>query len=269
KGVRLAIENPQAYVNSNLVGFGNILEAARHCKVSHLVYASSSSVYGANEKVPFEATDNVDHPISLYAATKKSNELMAHVYAQLFGVPCTGLRFFTVYGPWGRPDMAYWKFTEAILEGRPLDVFAGGTLERDFTYVDDIVEGILRLVHCPASPDPSWDGARPNSSTSRAPWQIYNIGNHTPVSVNEMLAILERICGRSARRIERPKPLGDVDRTFADVEPLARDFGFRPKTRLEDGLAEFVRWYEGWRRSSGGGARSSARAVPAAAVAGP
>jgi len=253
-GVRWSIDNPHAYIQSNLLGFANILEAARRFRVRHLVYASSSSVYGANERIPFDATDNVDHPVSLYAATKKSNELMAHAYAQLFGIPCTGLRFFTVYGPWGRPDMAYWKFTEAILEGKPLEVFAGGTLERDFTYVDDIVESIARLIDCPATPDPLWDGSSPNPSTSRAPWRIYNIGNHTPVSVNDMLSTLERICGQTARRIDRPKPPGDVERTFADVEPLARDFGFRPKTRLEDGLAAFVDWYQSWRRSLNNGA---------------
>jgi UDP-glucuronate 4-epimerase len=245
-GVRWSIENPAAYIDSNLVGFANVLEACRTARVSHLVYASSSSVYGANEKVPFDARDNVDHPVSLYAATKKSNELMAHVYAHLFGLPCTGLRFFTVYGPWGRPDMAYWKFTDAILAGRPIEVFGDGLLERDFTYVDDVVESIIRLLGSPAAPSEGWSGLDPDPSCSSAPWRVYNIGNHTPVTVNGMIGILEGICGRPAIRVARPKPPGDVDRTFADVSPLARDFGFRPSTPLESGLAAFVEWFKIW-----------------------
>lgn len=246
-GVRWSIENPGAYVSSNLVGFANVLEACRAAEATHLVYASSSSVYGANEKVPFDARDNVDHPVSLYAATKKSNELMAHVYAHLFGLPCTGLRFFTVYGPWGRPDMAYWKFTESILAGQPIEVFGGGLLERDFTYVDDVVESIVRLLDTPPAPSSTWSALEPDPSTSAAPWRIYNIGNRTPVSVNEMIGILEQLCGRAAIRVARPKPPGDVERTFADVTPIARDFGFRPHTRLEDGLAAFVDWFSWWR----------------------
>lgn len=245
-GVRWSIENPTAYVSSNLVGFANVLEACRAAGTRHLVYASSSSVYGANGKVPFDARDNVDHPVSLYAATKKSNELMAHVYAHLFGIPCTGLRFFTVYGPWGRPDMAYWKFTEAILRGRPIEVYGSGVLERDFTYVDDVVEAITRLLDSPPMPSTEWSGEHPDPSSSASPYRIYNIGNHTPVTVNEMVGILERLCDRKAIRVFRPKPPGDVDRTFADVGPLMRDFGFSPSTRLEDGLARFVDWFRSW-----------------------
>ena len=253
-GVRWSIENPPAYVSSNLVGFANVLEACRAANTRHLVFASSSSVYGANEKVPFDTRDGVDHPVSLYAATKKSNELMAHVYAHLFGIPCTGLRFFTVYGPWGRPDMAYWKFTESILAGRPIDVYGDGVLERDFTYVDDVVEAIVRLLGSPPLPSSEWSALHPDPSSSSAPYRIYNIGNHTPVSVNEMISVLERLCGREAVKVFRPKPPGDVDRTFADVGPLMRDFGFSPSTRLEDGLARFVDWYKTWNsRSSGEG----------------
>jgi len=245
-GVRWSIENPGAYVSSNLVGFANVLEACRAARASHLVYASSSSVYGANEKVPFDARDNVDHPVSLYAATKKSNELMAHVYAHLFGLPCTGLRFFTVYGPWGRPDMAYWKFTEAILAGRPIEVYGDGLLERDFTYVDDVVEAIVRLLDRTPSPSPTLSASLLDPSSSTAPYRVYNIGNHTPVRVNDMVAILERICGRDALRVMRPKPPGDVDKTFADVGPLMRDVGFRPSTPLEEGLTRFVDWFRKW-----------------------
>lgn len=245
-GVRWSIENPGAYVNSNLVGFANVLEACRAVRTPHLVYASSSSVYGANDKVPFDARDNVDHPVSFYAATKKSNELMAHVYAHLFGLPCTGLRFFTVYGPWGRPDMAYWKFTDAILAGRPIEVYGDGLLERDFTYVDDVVEAIVRLLDLPPLPSPAAYVSALDPSTSTAPYRVYNIGNHTPVRVNEMVAILETLCGRDAVRVMRPKPPGDVDKTFADVAPLMRDVGFRPSTRLEEGLARFVEWFRRW-----------------------
>lgn len=246
-GVRWSIENPGAYVDSNLVGFANVLEACRAAGTAHLVYASSSSVYGANTKVPFDARDNVDHPVSLYAATKKSNELMAHCYSHLFGLPCTGLRFFTVYGPWGRPDMAYWKFTDAILTGRPMEVFGDGLLQRDFTYVDDVTEAMVRLLGSPPSPRPGETALDSDPSMSSSPWRIYNIGNHTPVTVNDMVSILERHCERKAIVVHRPRPPGDVERTFADVEPLMRDFGFRPSTRLEDGLGRFVEWFKWWR----------------------
>lgn len=248
-GVRHSLENPRAYVQANLVGFGNVLEGCRHARTPHLVYASSSSVYGANTKVPFAETDNTDHPVSLYAATKKANEAMAHAYAHLFDLPCSGLRFFTVYGPWGRPDMAYWTFTDAILNGRPIDVFGHGRLERDFTYIDDVVEGIVRLIDRPATPDASWDGATPDPATSGAPWRIYNIGNHRPVTVNHMIAVLEDICGRKAVRVEKPKPSGDVDRTCADVGKLRDAVGFEPATPLEAGLRRFVDWFREWARA--------------------
>lgn len=242
-GVRWSLERPQAYVDANLVGFANVLEACRHAGTPHLVYASSSSVYGANTKTPFAETDPVDWPVSLYAATKKANELMAHSYSHLFGLPCTGLRFFTVYGPWGRPDMAYWKFTESILAGTPIEVYGEGLLRRDFTYVDDVVEAIVRMVRQPPA------AAATDGTT--APWRIYNIGNHTPVTVAFLLETLERLCGRRAVRLMRPRPPGDVEATFADVTALARDFGFAPRTPLEDGLGRFVDWYRGWRVSAG------------------
>ena len=247
-GVRWSLEHPGAYVDSNLVGFANILEACRHAGTPHLLYASSSSVYGANVKTPFAVADGVDHPVSLYAATKKANELMAHSYAHLFGLPCTGLRFFTVYGPWGRPDMAYWKFTEAVLTGRPVEVFGGGLLRRDFTYVDDVVEVVVRMVHAAPRPDPAWTAERPDPSSSAAAWRVYNVGNHTPVEVNDLLAIIEDLCGRKAVRVEKPKPPGDVDATYADVAPLIHDFGFRPQTSLRSGMERFVAWYRDWRR---------------------
>lgn len=250
-GVRWSLENPAAYVQSNLVGFANILEACRQVGTGNLIYASSSSVYGANTKTPFDVQDGVNHPVSLYAATKKANEAMAHSYAHLFGVPCTGLRFFTVYGPWGRPDMAYWKFTEAILEGKPIDVFGGGELRRDFTFVDDVVEAIARMVASPARPNALWSGDRPDPATSAAPWRIYNVGNHTPVTVNEMLEIIEAVCGKKALRNDRPKPPGDVEATFAGVESLSHDFGFQPQTSLREGLSRFVDWYRSWRDGSG------------------
>jgi UDP-glucuronate 4-epimerase len=242
-GVRWSLERPQAYVDANLVGFANVLEACRHAGTPHLVYASSSSVYGANTKTPFAETDPVDWPVSLYAATKKANELMAHSYSHLFGLPCTGLRFFTVYGPWGRPDMAYWKFTESILAGTPIEVYGEGLLRRDFTYVDDVVEAIIRMVRRPPAAGAT-DG-------TTAPWRIYNIGNHTPVTVAVLLETLERLCGRRAARVMRPRPPGDVEATFADVTALARDFGFAPRTPLEDGLGRFVDWYRGWRVTAG------------------
>ncbi len=245
-GVRWSIENPDAYVRSNLVGFANVLEACRHAQIDHLVYASSSSVYGANSRVPFRVTDRVDHPVSLYAATKRANEAMAHAYSHLFRLPTTGLRFFTVYGPWGRPDMAYWKFTEAILRGEPIDVYGGGDLERDFTYIDDVVTALIRIADHPALPDPLWSSDDPNAATSASPWRIYNIGNHEPVKVSRMLGIIERLCGRKARVRLKPKPPGDVERTFADVDALMRDFSFAPNTPLESGLEQFVSWYRQW-----------------------
>ncbi len=251
-GVRWSIENPQAYVRSNLIGFANVLEACRQSGCSHLVYASSSSVYGLNEAVPFDASRPADHPVSFYAATKKANEAMAHSYAELFGIPTTGLRFFSVYGPWGRPDMAYWKFTEAILSGNPVEVFGGGVLERDYTYIDDVVTSIVRITGAPAKPDAAWSGLNPDCASSRAPWRIYNIGNRTPVSVNKMLSILEGLCGQAAKRIDRGKPPGDVDRTWSNVEPLERDHGFTPDTPLETGLGRFVDWFRWWRSTRGG-----------------
>jgi UDP-glucuronate 4-epimerase len=237
-GVRYSLINPHAYVQSNLVGFMNVLEASRHFGVRHLVYASSSSVYGANTAMPFSVRHNVDHPVSVYAATKKSNELMAHAYSHLFGLPTTGLRFFTVYGPWGRPDMALFLFTKAILEGRPIDVFNHGRMERDFTYIDDIVEGVIRVadrVPIPAS--------REHPGTSSAPYRVYNIGNHNPVPLLEMIAILERELGRAAQKNFLPLQQGDVPATYADVEELERDTGFHPRTTLSDGISAFVRWY--------------------------
>ena len=250
-GVRWSLTNPAAYVSSNLVGFGVILEACRRHAIDHLVYASSSSVYGADGAVPFSTHRGASHPVSLYAATKRANELMAHSYSELFGLPTTGLRFFTVYGPWGRPDMAYWKFTEALLRGTPIEVYGGGTLARDFTYVDDVVDCIERIVPCPAAPSVDWDASNPDPATSRAPYRLYNIGNHAPVTVNEMLAILEKLTGRSANRVDMPKPPGDVDRTFADVSDLVRDFAFSPATPLTEGLDRFVRWYLHWQERSG------------------
>jgi UDP-glucuronate 4-epimerase len=245
-GVRWSIDHPEAYVDSNLVGFANILEVCRHERVAHLVYASSSSVYGANTKIPFAVGQNVDHPVSLYAATKKANELMAHAYSHLFGLPTTGLRFFTVYGPWGRPDMAYWKFTEAILAGKPIEVFGDGVLRRDFTYVDDVVEAIGRIAQQAPQGNPAWSGESPDPSTSSGPYRIYNIGNHTPVSVNDMIGLLEQLCGRRAIRVDKPRQPGDVEVTYADVEALSRDFQFQPKTPLAVGLARFVDWFRSW-----------------------
>ena len=242
-GVRWSLERPRAYVDANLVGFANVLEACRHAGTPHLVYASSSSVYGANTKTPFAETDPVERPVSLYAATKRANELMAYSYSHLFGLPCTGLRFFTVYGPWGRPDMAYWKFTSAILAGTPIEVYGDGLLRRDFTYVDDVVEAIVRMVRRPP--------AAVETEGTAAAWRLYNVGNHTPVTVADMLATLERLCGRRAVRVMRPRPPGDVEATFADVEALARDFDFAPRTSLADGLARFVDWYRRWSSSTG------------------
>lgn len=242
-GVRYSLENPSAYIDTNLVGFANILEGCRRTGVAHLVYASSSSVYGANETVPFSVHQNVDHPLSLYAATKKSNELMAHTYAHLFGLPVTGLRFFTVYGPWGRPDMALFRFTERILAGEPIDIFNHGHHARDFTYIDDVVEGVVRTMDQIAAPDPDWSGARPDPATSAAPYRIYNIGNHEPVALLDFVATLEGALGRKAIRNMLPMQPGDVEKTFADVEDLVRDVGFAPATPLKAGIERFVEWY--------------------------
>jgi UDP-glucuronate 4-epimerase len=242
-GVRHSLSHPHAYVDANLVGFLNVLEGCRHQRVEHLVFASSSSVYGANTRLPFSVHDNVDHPLSLYAATKKANELMAHSYADLYGLPCTGLRFFTVYGPWGRPDMALFLFTRAILEGRPIDVFNEGRMQRDFTYVDDVVEGVVRVLAKPPAADPAWSGDRPDPGTSRGPYRIYNIGNDRPVELLRYIEVLEKCLGRTAKKNLLPLQPGDVPATRADIDDLARDFGYRPRTSIEDGVARFVEWY--------------------------
>lgn len=247
-GVRYSIENPAAYVDANLVGFANILEGSRHGKVKHLVFASSSSVYGANTKLPFSEHDNVDHPVSLYAATKKANELMAHTYASLYDLPCTGLRFFTVYGPWGRPDMALFKFTRGILEGRRIPVFNEGKMVRDFTYVDDIVEGVIRTIDRPASPNPAWSGRTPDPASSYAPYRVYNIGNNQPVELMRYIRVLEEALGRKADIQFLPMQDGDVPATYANVDELQKDTGFRPQTSVEDGIQRFVVWYKGYYR---------------------
>lgn len=245
-GVRYSLSNPGAYINSNLVGFTNILEGCRHARVAHLLYASSSSVYGGNTKMPFSVHDNVDHPLSLYAATKKANELMAHTYSHLYGLPTTGLRFFTVYGPWGRPDMALFLFTKAILEGRPIDVFNHGRMRRDFTYIDDIVEGIVRLADHRPEPNPDWSGDRPDPGTSRAPYRVYNIGNNRPVELMHLIETLERCLGRTAEKNFLPMQAGDVPETFADVDDLIREVGFKPSTPIEEGVEKFVAWYRSY-----------------------
>lgn len=242
-GVRYSLTNPHAYIDSNLTGFMNILEGCRHNKVKHLVYASSSSVYGANTAMPFSIHNNVDHPLSLYAATKKANELMAHTYSSLYKIPTTGLRFFTVYGPWGRPDMALFLFTKAILEGRPIDVFNNGKMQRDFTYIDDIVEGIIRVADRTAAPNPSWNGATPDPGTSFAPYRIYNIGNNQPVELMQFIETLERHLGKTAEKNLLPLQAGDVPATFADVDDLMADTGFKPATTIEEGIGRFVEWY--------------------------
>lgn len=242
-GVRYSLINPHAYVDSNLTGFMNILEGCRHNEVEHLVYASSSSVYGANTNMPFSIHDNVDHPVSLYAASKKANELMAHTYAHLYRLPVTGLRFFTVYGPWGRPDMALFLFTKAILAGKPIDVFNYGKMRRDFTYVDDIVEGVMRTLDNTATPNPDWDGAQPDPGTSSAPSRLYNIGNNNPVELMDLIGTLEQALGRSAEKNLLPIQPGDVPATYADVDDLMRDVGFKPSTSIEEGVTRFVEWY--------------------------
>ncbi|WP_322573240.1 NAD-dependent epimerase [Trichlorobacter lovleyi] len=245
-GVRYSLENPHAYVDSNLAGFMSILEGCRHAGVKHLVFASSSSVYGANSTTPFSVHQNVDHPVSLYAATKKANELMAHSYASLFSLPVTGLRLFTVYGPWGRPDMAYFSFTKAILEGRPINIFNQGRMQRDFTYVDDIVEGIIRIADRPATANPAWSGAQPDPGSSFAPYRIYNIGNNKPVELLQFIETLEHQLGKTALKNFLPMQAGDVPATFADIDELAAETGFRPATSLEDGIAHFVAWFRSY-----------------------
>jgi UDP-glucuronate 4-epimerase len=261
-GVRYSLENPQAYIDANLVGFGNMLEGCRHHQVRHLVYASSSSVYGANTRMPFSVHDNVDHPVSLYAATKKANELLAHSYSHLYHIPTTGLRFFTVYGPWGRPDMALFKFTESILAGKPIDVFNHGRMKRDFTYIDDIVEGVLRTADRLPTPDPHWSGDAPDPSTSTAPYRVYNIGNHQPVELSEFIEVLERALGVTAKRNYLPMQPGDVLATFADIEDLSRDVGFHPKTSIEDGIARFVAWYRDYFQRGGTNRNVSSTSKP-------
>jgi UDP-glucuronate 4-epimerase len=242
-GVRYSLTNPQAYLQSNLVGFGNILEGCRHHAVEHLVYASSSSVYGANRKMPFAVEDAVDHPVSLYAASKKANELMAHSYSHLYGLPTTGLRFFTVYGPWGRPDMSPMLFADRISRGEPIDVFNHGNHSRDFTYIDDIVEGVIRTLDHPAEPDPGYDAEAPNPGTSNAPYRVYNIGNDQPVQLMRFIELLEQNLGRSVEKRLLPMQPGDVPDTWADVSALRRDVGYAPGTSIEDGVARFVDWY--------------------------
>jgi UDP-glucuronate 4-epimerase len=247
-GVRYSLENPRAYMDSNLVGLLNILEGCRHHGVKHLVFASSSSVYGANTRMPFAVRDNVDHPLSLYAATKKANELMAHAYASLYGLPCTGLRFFTVYGPWGRPDMAYFLFTRAILENRPIDIFNEGRMKRDFTYIDDIIEGLVRVLERIPAPNPDWRGDAPDPSSSFAPYRLYNIGNNRPVALMEFIEILEEQLGRKAIRNFLPMQAGDMPATCADVDDLMAAVGFRPVTPVAEGIRRFVAWYREYYR---------------------
>jgi len=243
-GVRYSIENPLAYVDTNLVGFAHILEGCRHNNVEHFVYASSSSVYGSNTNMPFSIHDNVDHPLSLYAATKKANELMAHTYSNLYNLPTTGLRFFTVYGPWGRPDMALFKFTKAMLEGESIPVFNYGKHRRDFTYIDDIVEGVIRVLDRPAPPNPDWDGANPDSGTSKAPWRVYNIGNNSPVELMDYIGALEEALGVEADKEMLPLQDGDVPDTYANVDDLVKEFGYKPDMSVKQGVTNFVKWYK-------------------------
>jgi UDP-glucuronate 4-epimerase len=245
-GVRYSLRNPDAYARSNLVGFVNILEGCRHWGVEHLVFASSSSVYGANTKTPFSVHNNVDHPVSLYAATKKANELMAHSYSHLYSMPTTGLRFFTVYGPWGRPDMAYFLFTQAILEGRPIEVFNEGNMKRDFTYIDDAIEGVVRIIDRVPEPDPKWSGSRPDPGSSYAPYKIYNLGNNNPVELLRFIEVLEGHLGRRAEKKFLPMQSGDVQVTYADIDELFRDVHYRPSTTIEVGIGRFVDWYRSY-----------------------
>jgi UDP-glucuronate 4-epimerase len=246
--VRYSLENPQAYIDSNLTGFLNVLEGCRQGGVEHLVFASSSSVYGANTRMPLSVHDHTDHPVSLYAATKKANEMMAHAYSHLFGLPCTGLRFFTVYGPWGRPDMALFAFTKAILEGRPIQLFNHGKMRRDFTYVDDVVEGVVRIAERPAQPDSAWSGAQPDPATAQVPYRLYNIGNDSPVELMEFVGALEEKLGKTALKEYLPLQAGDVLATHADVRELSEATGFRPATSVRDGVARFVEWYQAYFR---------------------
>ncbi len=247
-GVRYSLKNPHAYIQTNLVGFANLLEGCRVSGVEHLVYASSSSVYGANTRMPFSVHDNVDHPVSLYAATKKANELMAHTYSHLYGLPTTGLRYFTVYGPWGRPDMSPWLFTSAILEGRPIEVFNHGRMRRDFTYIDDIAEGTVRVLDQIARPNPDFRTDAPDPGSSHAPYRVYNIGNHQPVELLTFIGTLEQALGRQARKNFLPMQPGEVVATYADIEDLRRDVGFEPKTSLKEGIARWVAWYKDYHR---------------------
>jgi UDP-glucuronate 4-epimerase len=247
-GVRYSLKNPHAYVDSNLVGFTNILEGCRHNRIQHLVYASSSSVYGGNKKMPFSEHDSVDHPISLYAASKKANELMAHTYSHLFGLPTTGLRFFTVYGPWGRPDMALFLFTKAILEDQPINVFNQGNMRRDFTYIDDIIEGVVRVLDRPAEPDAAFDPERPDPCRSSAPYRVLNIGNNQPVELMDYIGTLESMLGKKAKKNFLPLQDGDVAATYADTAELAQWVGFTPKTTINEGIAKFVAWYRDYYR---------------------
>ncbi|RVU49802.1 NAD-dependent epimerase [Rubrivivax rivuli] len=245
-GVRYSLKNPHAYIDSNIVGFMNVLEGCRHTQVQHLVYASSSSVYGGNTRMPFSEHDSVDHPVSMYAATKKANELMAHTYSHLFGLPTTGLRFFTVYGPWGRPDMALFLFTKAILEGRPIDVFNHGQMRRDFTFVDDIVEGVIRVLDRPAAPNPAFVSDQPDPGTSNAPYRVFNIGNHSPVQLLDYIGCIEKAVGREAEKNLLPLQDGDVPATYADVDALNEWVGFTPATDIATGVARFVEWYRAY-----------------------
>jgi len=247
-GVRYSLTNPLAYVQSNLVGFAHLLEGCRHNGVKHLVYASSSSVYGSNRNMPFSVHDNVDHPVSLYAASKKANELMAHTYSHLYRLPTTGLRFFTVYGPWGRPDMALFLFTRAILAGKPIDVFNHGKMRRDFTYIDDIVEGVVRVMDRLPQADPTWSGEQPDPGTSDAPYKIYNIGNHHPVELMHMIETLENCLGTKSQKNMLPMQPGDVPETYANVDDLIRDVGFKPDTPIEEGISRFVQWYRSYHK---------------------
>lgn len=258
-GVRYSLINPYAYIDSNITGFLNILEACRHNPVRHLVFASSSSVYGANTRMPFSVHDNVDHPLSLYATSKKANELMAHTYAHLYGIPVTGLRFFTVYGPWGRPDMALFIFTKAILEGQPIEVFNHGQMRRDFTFIDDIVEGVARVINSPAQPNSQWQGDAPDPGTSSAPYRLYNIGNHQPVELTRFIEIIEQQVGRQAVVKLMPIQPGDVPQTYADIDDLQRDFSFHPQTSIEQGIQLFVEWYKAYYGSGEKQASSSSR----------
>lgn len=249
-GVRYSIENPNAYVESNLVGFMNILESCRYSNIKHLVFASSSSVYGANTKMPFSVHHNVDHPVSLYAATKKANELMAHTYSHLYDLPCTGLRFFTVYGPWGRPDMALFLFTKAIIEGKPINVFNHGKMQRDFTYIDDIIEGVMRILGNVPEPNPAWNGKTPDPGTSYKKYRIYNIGNNNPVELIKFIEVIENAIGKKAKKEYMDLQAGDVVATYADIDDLKKDIGFEPSTPIETGIEKFIEWYKNYYKIS-------------------